>query len=136
MAHVLNSSSPSVRICLTSRGNYRNEMHAPTFILMESQKVPQDSIGLLNMNRLMMNQPDLLYDEMELTIKRVRKSVGNVQAMNVQRYKISEMDEYEVFRRFLINKDSGNIETINASASLLINFILKILNQDYKNLKI
>jgi hypothetical protein len=76
MAHVLNSSSPSVKIALSSKGNYRNEIYAPTFILMDRLTVPQNSLALFNVNRVMMNQPDLLYDEMTLLVT-VEDAAGN-----------------------------------------------------------
>ena len=95
---------------------------------MESLKVPQDSIALLNMNRMMMHQPDLLYDEMELMVR----VVYNDDRVRSSRYSVKDTEGYEVFRRFMIQKDNSDIEQTIFQTSLLLSYILNFLNNDNK----
>ena len=126
MAHVLNSSNPSVRIALSSRGNYSNLIHAPSFILMERLTVPQDSIALFNLNRLMMSQPDLLYDEMMLTIRRFYKDGRQPDIRNIN---ILNTEGYQVYKRFMIEKDVDP-ERFFAGVQMLLKYTLGIINDE------
>ena len=128
MAHVLNPSNPSVRIALSSRGNYSNSIHTPSFILMERLTVPQDSIALLNLNRLMMNQPDLLYDEMTLTIK---KNYNDGKASVVRTVNIKDTAGYQVFKRYMIDKD-GDAERYLSGVKMFMKYVLDLLNDTSK----
>jgi hypothetical protein len=53
-------------------------MHSPSFTLFDGIKVPEDSIALLNVNRIMMNQPKLMDDSMTLKIT-VYKTTGTTE---------------------------------------------------------
>ena len=124
MAHVLNPSNPSVRIALSSRGNYNNLIHSPNFILMERLTVPQDSIALFNLNRVMMSQPDLLYDEMTLTVKQFYKDGRDPIVRTVN---IKDIVGYQVFKRFMIDKE-GDHERYLAALQMLMKYVLELIN--------
>ena len=68
MSYQLNSI-PSINLSLTSRGTYRGQMHNPTFLLMKGVNVPLKTEAMLSVNKVMMNQPDVLDEMMTLNVK-------------------------------------------------------------------
>ena len=71
MAYTLNSSLPSLNLCLSSNGKYRGalEIATPSFDLSQSIKVPLDSIGLISLSKLYMSSPPMLDNNMFMTVQ-------------------------------------------------------------------
>ena len=69
MAYNLNSSQPTLNLCLSSNGKYRGAIYAPSFDLSQSIKVPLDSIGVISLNKVYMSSPPMLDTSLSMTIK-------------------------------------------------------------------
>ena len=68
MTYLLNSSTPSLNVCVSSNGKFRGPVYAPSFDLNQSIKVPLDSIGLISVNKVYMSSPAMLDPTLALTL--------------------------------------------------------------------
>lgn len=71
-----------------------------------------------------MSQPDLLYDEMTITIKQIYKTERNPKIRTIN---IKDTMGYEVFKRLLVDKYGDNDRYL-ASVEYMMKYILEILN--------
>ena len=69
MAYSLNSSLPSLNLCLSSNGKYRGFVCTPSLDLSQSIKVPLDRIGLISLSKLYMCSPPMLDNNMFMTLR-------------------------------------------------------------------
>ena len=68
MAYQVNGSTPSINFCLSSHGQYRGELFAPSFDLSNSVRVPLDSVGIISLKKVYMTPPSILSDRMSVKI--------------------------------------------------------------------
>ena len=60
IAYLLNSSIPSLNLCVNLTSKYRGPVYAPSFDMNQSIKVLLDIIGLISVNKVYMSSPTML----------------------------------------------------------------------------
>ena len=98
MAYTLNSSLPSLNLCLSSNGKYRGSVCTPSFDLSQSIKVPLDSIGLISLSKLYMSSPSMLDTNMFMTLR-----------LNVEHYDTILKEWFPETYDMRVNADSNTL---------------------------
>lgn len=118
MSYLLNSK-PSINLSLTSRGAYRGRIYNPTVLLLKEVRVPEKVDAMISVNKVMMNQPDILDDFMTMNVK-VLKTDNTTLQYTVQ---MKDISSYYTMKTYM----NYNTDVVKSDNSMQL-FLLLVLN--------